>query len=199
MSRSVYNLIVCLLLLLPLLVIGCISFPVSTTSPDETATDTSQDATTDTPSTAPATTTTNTVTVVPVIQAWLEPAGITPKGTAELHWNVVNASSVVVDHGIGSVPASGKRAVSPDVTTTYTITAYHPGGTVTNSVTLPVAPAATPVYEKNWVGSKHTMEYHYPVCSIARKIPLPSKIWFDTVAEARAAGFRPCVVCHPPR
>ena len=42
--------------------------------------------------------------------------------SANLSWSSVNATSVSIDQGIGSVSVSGNRSVSPTVTTTYTIT-----------------------------------------------------------------------------
>jgi hypothetical protein len=113
---------------------------------------------------------------------------------------------VVIDQGIGSVPPSGSRQVFPDVTTTYTVTAYYAGGYVNNSVTLAVAPAGTgpapnptPGPDKDWLGSTYTREYHNPGCSIARNITPPHKIWFETWHQALAAGYHPCSVCRPPR
>ena len=194
MRRDIFQLLAFLVLLLPLISVGCIAFP--TTAPATTP------STTTTTTTVPETTSTTAPPVqAPVIEAWLTPSTITPRGTAAFNWNVVNATSVVIDQGIGSVQFSGSRAVSPDVTTTYTVTAYYAGGTVTSAVTLAVAPSGTVsgVYEKDWLASKHTMEYHYPGCSIAQHIPLPSRIWFDTTMQAKAAGFHPCPVCKPPR
>ncbi len=197
MHRGIFHLVVFFVLLLPVITVGCVSFPASTTAPPATTT------------TVPETTTTTTTTTTmqaPVIQAWLNPTGIMPKGTAELHWNVTGANSVSIDQGIGPVAPSGNRAVSPNVTTTYTVTAYYAGGTVTNAVTLAVSPlgpvpspSPQPVYEKDWLGSTYTHEYHYPGCPVARHIPQHSRIWFDTTMQAQAAGYHPCPVCKPPR
>jgi hypothetical protein len=160
------------------------------------------------PSSPPATTTSPPVVSPPIIQFSVTPTGITPQGTAILSWNVNNASTVVIDRGIGPVALSGTRPVSPDVSTVYTMTAANPAGAVSSTVTLAVAPVAGPPapppqpgapFDKDWAGSRHTMEYHYPGCSIAQNIPLPSKVWFDTVAQAKAAGYHPCVVCKPPK
>ncbi len=190
--RYRYLLAFVLLVLLPIILSSCMwPFGSSTTSPSTTTTP----ATTPTTSTPPA-------VPAPVIQAWVSPTGITPKGSATLNWNVTNATSVVIDQGIGSVPPSGLRQVFPDVTTTYTITAYFAGGTVVNSVTLAVAPAGTPAPgsagDKDWLGSTYTKEYHFPSCTIARNMTPPHKIWFETWQQAKAAGYRPCSVCRPP-
>jgi hypothetical protein len=190
MRRDIFQLLVLLVLVFPALVTGCISFPATTTTPSTTTT------------TTPATTTPAAPAAqAPEIQAWLTPSTITPRGTAALNWNVIGATSVTIDQGIGSVPFSGSRPLSPDVTTTYTITAYYPGGTVTNSITLAVAPLGNPsgIYEKDWLASTYTKEYHYPSCSVAQHIPPPSRVWFDTTMQAQAAGYHPCPVCKPPR
>jgi hypothetical protein len=54
-----------------------------------------------------------------------------------------------------------------------------------------------PAYD--WLASTYTAEYHYPSCPIAQNIPLPSRIWFNTVMQAQAAGYHPCPVCNAPR
>ena len=138
---------------------------------------------------------------VPVASFTVNPGGITPNGTAVLNWNVVNASNVVIDHGIGPVSVSGSRAVSPNVTTDYTLTASNAVGSVTSVVRLVVAPVGSPnpTGNRDWLASTYTLEYHWPSCSIAQNIPMPSRRWFDTVNQAQANGFHPCPVCHPPR
>ncbi len=139
---------------------------------------------------------------LPFIHFTVTPTGITPRGTAVLNWNVTGATSVVIDNGIGPVPPSGARAVSPDISRTYVLTATNPNGTVTSSIYLAVAPAGTPPSgapgDKNWVGSTYTREYHFPACSIGQRITPPHKIWFETWQQAKAAGYHPCPVCRPP-
>jgi hypothetical protein len=154
-------------------------------------------------STAPATAPATTVTpAVPVIQAWIAPTAIAPGDSARLSWDVSNATSVAIDQGIGVVPLSGWRQVSPDATTTYNITAHFADGTVKNSVTLAVSAAeALPsgsTVDNNWVGSTYTMEYHYPWCSIAKRITPPHKVWFEAWQDALDSGYHPCPVCKPP-
>ncbi len=55
-----------------------------------------------------------------------------------LSWNVSNATAVFMDQGIGTVPALGSVEVSPQVTTTYKLTATGGGTTVTADVTVTV-------------------------------------------------------------
>ena len=77
-----------------------------------------------------------------------EPSTITRGQTSTLRWNVENASEVVIDQGIGSVPARGERRVSPVETTTYRMTARSAGGdavaAVTVTVTTPPPPPPPP-------------------------------------------------------
>jgi hypothetical protein len=73
-----------------------------------------------------------------VINIDVNPAVINSGASAALIWSVSNANSVSIDQGIGSVPLTGNKLVSPSDTTTYTLTASGPAGTVTKSVVLSV-------------------------------------------------------------
>jgi hypothetical protein len=74
------------------------------------------------------------------------PSAINPGGTSNLVWNVTGANIVSIDHGIGQVNASGTMAVSPAISTVYTISATNSAGTVTRSSETIVNPApASPV------------------------------------------------------
>ncbi len=53
------------------------------------------------------------------------------------------ANTCIIDPGIGEVDVNGFMTVSPSVTTTYTITAIAPAGSVTSSVTIEVIPPPT--------------------------------------------------------
>ena len=72
------------------------------------------------------------------------PASITSGQSSTLSWSVSNATSVAIDQGIGTVAASGTRAVSPTATTTYTLTATNGAGSTTARSTVTVAPAPPP-------------------------------------------------------
>ncbi len=135
---------------------------------------------------------------VPVAHIYVNPGTITPTGTAVLSWDTANASNVVINNGIGPVSPSGSRTVSPNSTTVFVITASNAVGTVTASTQLAVG-ATTPTGNRDWLASTYTREYHWPSCSIAQNIPLPSRVWFNTVNQAQTAGYHPCPVCHPPR
>ena len=53
-------------------------------------------------------------------------------------------------------------------------------------------------YTGPFVGSINSNVYHYPWCSDAKKILPKNLVTFATVADACAAGYRPCKVCDPP-
>ncbi len=79
----------------------------------------------------------------PVIASFsASPNPITAGSSTTLSWGAVtNATSAVIDHGIGGVATPGSRSVSPASTTTYTLTATGCGGTATSQVTVTVNPA----------------------------------------------------------
>jgi hypothetical protein len=58
--------------------------------------------------------------------------------SATLQWNVTGADSVTIDQGIGDVPPIGSRIVSPNYTTTYTLTASSSCCTVSKAAVLTV-------------------------------------------------------------
>jgi len=61
------------------------------------------------------------------------------KGSATtLTWNVIGATKVIFDQKIGDVQSSGKVSVTPDTTTTYSLTASNNSGSVSQSITVKV-------------------------------------------------------------
>jgi len=81
------------------------------------------------------------VTVNPqpiVIDISANPSVIMSGSSAALIWNVTGATSASLDQGIGTVSPSGSQLVSPTATTTYTLTASGPAGTISKSVVLTV-------------------------------------------------------------
>ncbi len=61
-------------------------------------------------------------------------------GSTTLSWTTSNATSVSIDQGIGAVAASGSTPITVNATTTYTLTATGPGGTVNCSDTVTITP-----------------------------------------------------------
>ncbi|MFH1608762.1 MAG: hypothetical protein ABH951_01935, partial [Patescibacteria group bacterium] len=45
------------------------------------------------------------------------------------------------------------------------------------------------------VGSKNGTKYHYPWCSGALRIKEENKVWFNSMEEARQAGYTPAANC----
>lgn len=73
------------------------------------------------------------------------PSGIERSASAVISWDVKNAFSVYIDHGIGEVLPAGQAAVSPLYTTTYKLTAVNSTGARTRSTTLNVTTPQQPV------------------------------------------------------
>ena len=80
---------------------------------------------------------------VPIINSFSAiPSTITVGESSTLSWSVTDATSVIIDNGIGSVVLTGTTAVNPTTTTTYTLTAANTVGSVTASVTVIVGAAS---------------------------------------------------------
>ncbi len=82
----------------------------------------------------------------PVIASFnANPGSITVGQSSTLSWGAVtNATSAVIDPGIGGVGTPGSTVVSPAGTTTYSLTATGCGGSVRRQVTIVVNAAAPP-------------------------------------------------------
>jgi len=84
------------------------------------------------PSTAkietPSTAATPAAYPAPTISLTASPAAIQKGESTTITWKTSNATSVILDNGIGTVEASGSRTVSPAVSTTYSARAKGPGG-----------------------------------------------------------------------
>ena len=76
--------------------------------------------------------------MTPTVTLSASPAAVPPGGACTLAWSSGNASLVAIDHGIGTVPASGTITVHPDIDTTYTATATSPCGMAADSITVTV-------------------------------------------------------------
>jgi hypothetical protein len=86
---------------------------------------------------------------LPVVNSFTaNPPGITAGNSSALSWNVSNATSVTVDHGVGTFAATGTTIVSPALTTTYTLTASNAVGSTTSMAQVIVSSGAyTPTPE----------------------------------------------------
>lgn len=69
------------------------------------------------------------------------PSSISTGWSTTLVWSVTGEETTVsIDQGIGAVPASGSRDVTPSTSTSYTITAQNASGTRTSTVFVSVGP-----------------------------------------------------------
>jgi hypothetical protein len=74
----------------------------------------------------------------PTVTFSAQPTDIYLGRSSLLSWESTNAESVVIEPGIGEVDLNGTMEVSPQETTTYTITAANGLGTTSESVTITV-------------------------------------------------------------
>src|SRR4030042_1333181 len=91
-----------------------------------------------------------TPTQSPVISSFVSyPPTIDAGESSTLSWSVTGATMVSIDQGIGNVSLTGNRAVIPNVTTVYTLTATNAAGlsvpaTAQVIVSEPTTPPPTP-------------------------------------------------------
>jgi len=78
----------------------------------------------------------------PTISLTASPTAIEKGQSTKLAWNSSNATSVIIDNGIGTVEASGRRTISPAVSTTYLAKATGPGGNAAAEARVTVTPPA---------------------------------------------------------
>ncbi len=74
------------------------------------------------------------------------PTSITAGQSSTLTWSSQYATSLDLEPGIGTVAAQGSIAVSPQLTTTYTLTANGSGGTYNTSAAITVNPSGVQLY-----------------------------------------------------
>jgi len=74
----------------------------------------------------------------PAVEMTATPGSIIIGESAILAWTSMYADRVLIEPGVGSFPAGGSISVSPNQTTSYTITATGPGGNSTAAVTVVV-------------------------------------------------------------
>ncbi|MFA6371135.1 MAG: MBL fold metallo-hydrolase [Methanothrix sp.] len=83
----------------------------------------------------------------------------------------------------------------------WSTTSTAPKSTV-SAVAWPATAAASSttatVSQGPFVGSSKSDKYHYPSCSAAKRIKPANLVTFSSSADARAQGYVPCGICHPP-
>ena len=81
----------------------------------------------------------------PTVTMSASPGSIEPGQSSTLSWSSTNAESASISPGIGTVPTSGSRSVSPSQTTTYRISVRSADGqTASATATVTVTDAQTP-------------------------------------------------------
>lgn len=78
----------------------------------------------------------------PTATLGVNPENVQKGQSAQLSWTTANASSVTID-GIGTVSASGSKAIAPSDSTTYHLIATNDGGSAEASARLTVTAPAT--------------------------------------------------------
>jgi len=76
----------------------------------------------------------------PTASIAVDPTAINPGQSARLTWRTTNATETSIS-GVGTVAVNGSQAVSPTGSTTYTLTAKGPGGSVEATARVTVNPA----------------------------------------------------------
>ena len=119
-------------------------------------------------------------------------------------WNINPAGSCSASSGNLALAGADTAKLSPG---THTLkidwlgdSNYGPSQaseqfTVTSSPTPTPVPSTLPF---QLVGDSATHVYHLPSCSWVHLISPDHLVYFNSAAEAIAAGYRPCEHCHPP-
>ncbi|HWF09739.1 MAG TPA: OmpA family protein [Bryobacteraceae bacterium] len=95
-----------------------------------------------------------------VAEFTIEPSTIERGQSAVMRWTVTGSSNVSINNGIGTVAPSGTRRMTPDATTTYTLTATGPlGDTMATATVTVTGPAPPPPPSRNTNnGNRGTLE-----------------------------------------
>ena len=76
----------------------------------------------------------------PTVELVAKPEKIKSGQPIQLEWKAQNASQVRIEPGIGDVPKTGSRTVTPTASVSYVVTATGPGGTASAKVDIVVEP-----------------------------------------------------------
>ena len=113
----------------------------------------------------------------PIAQITATPTLITAGDQVQLSWRTTDANKVTID-GVGDVPTSGVKTVTPTASTVYTITAHGDGGSADASVRVTVnaaqvaappavvVPTRTLTAEEEFMGSIQDIFYDYDTYDI---------------------------------
>lgn len=134
------------------------------------------------------------------------PAGEEPPHTADQQQESTSVStSANSDNPVAQSNSQDSPSADSSSAAAQTTPAAAPGQTAATGQT-PAAEqpqavsggsATISTAEGRFVASSQSDKYHSPDCRFAKKILEVNAIWFDSVDEARAAGYSPCGVCYP--
>ena len=86
----------------------------------------------------------------PTVTLQANPTAINKGDASTLNWSSTNATQLTISPEVGAVAPEGSTKVTPQESTTYTITASGPGGSADSTVRVTVnAPAPTPAPATN--------------------------------------------------
>jgi len=121
--------------------------------------------------TSSATAVVNPAPGVPVIVSFTASPNSVPAGSSSsLQWDVIGATSVSINQGIGKVTSSARQSVSPTTTTTYTLTSTNGAGNAIASTTVTVSQSSgLPLIQSfttdpNNVTAGHSSMLQWDVC-----------------------------------
>jgi hypothetical protein len=103
------------------------------------------------------------VTVNPPITAdfTVSPTTTTVGQPVSLSWNVTGADTITIDQGVGPVPASGSRTVTPNSTTSYTLTASSSCCVLSRAAVVTVGTVYPYGYNNYWYNNIMGPPYDY--------------------------------------
>ncbi len=125
-----------------------------------------------------ATVTVNTTkAVAPTVTLKADQSAIERGQNTKLSWQTSNAKIITIS-GLGEVPATGEREISPRVSTTYTATALGDGGNATASARVTVTdPPPPPMAERPRTVASETKPKEPAIAEQFRNVMKP--IFFD--------------------
>lgn len=104
------------------------------------------------------------------------------------------AVCIKTDSSTGSTKLGGSSAIGTDIFNSQkTSQSSYSSSSGYSSSNLVYSSSDGP-----FVGSAKSDKYHYPSCRAAKQIKSSNLVTFSSSAEARAAGYVPCGICHPP-
>jgi len=112
----------------------------------------------------------------------------------------LDGSIIVTTNGNDYTITTEQSRCSASTALSHTSSAIASSGTISTTTSVPSTTTATTTTSSDgpFVGSSKSDKYHYPTCSAAKRIKSGNLVTFSSSAEARAAGYSPCSICHPP-